>query len=457
MPADPVRATALDILDRLEAEGHTLEFYLQTLAPSDQFSQQRDRNLIFALVYGVSRWRAQLDWIIAQFSRIPASKIDTAVTNILRMALFQVFHLERVPPSAAVNTAVALTRQRVGARATGFVNAVLRNVLRRRGQIRYPDPKSEPTLALSVGHAHPQWMIQRWVDRYGFHVTESICRANNRMAPLTLRANTLTVNRAQLIDHLRRAGFTAEATLFSPWGVLVGGRDARVLQSEAFAQGWFQVQDEAAQLVSLILDARPGQKVLDACAGRGGKTANLAQTMKNIGRIVATDRVAAKLDALEHEMARLGITIAKPLVRDFGKASYMPDEGQFDRILVDAPCTGMGVLRRHPEAKWRLRPGDIRRHAGRQERLLAETAPMLKQAGVLVYAVCSTEPEETNALIERFLEQHPHFTLESVLPHLPSNAREMSDKKGCLRTCVHRHGVDGFFAVRLRRRSDRQA
>ncbi len=259
MPADPVRAAALEILERLEREGHTLDHYLNALVSPEQFPQRRDRNLIYALVYGVARWRLQLDWIIAQFSRIPLSKIEATVITILRLALFQIFHLQRVPPSAAVNTAVALTRERVGARATGFVNAVLRNAFRQKSGIVYPDPRTEPIQALSVTQAHPEWLVRRWIERHGMDQAERLCRANNQIAPLTLRVNTIKASREALIGQLRTAGYAAEATPFSPWGVHVGGRDAGVLQSDVFRQGWFQVQDEAAQLVAMILAPRPGE------------------------------------------------------------------------------------------------------------------------------------------------------------------------------------------------------
>jgi 16S rRNA (cytosine967-C5)-methyltransferase len=411
----------------------------------------KDRSLLNAIVFGVLRWQAKLDWVIARFSHMAPARMSPSVLNILRMGLVQVMLMDRVPAFAAVSTSVALARRSNPSQAATFVNAILRQAVSHLDQVPFPDSTKDPTAALAAGLSFPAWLITRWLDRLGREQTQALCQAFNAMAPLTLRVNTLKIQRSQMIDALSAAGLPGEPTNFSPHGIRLAGR-GRIAALPGLAQGWFQVQDEAAQLVALAADPQPGHKVLDACAGRGGKTGHLGQLMQNKGTILAVDKDAGRLKILENEMARLGITIAAALAHDWTTAPDNTPTGLFDRVVVDAPCSGLGVLRRNPDAKWRFDESHISVCRQRQSLLLDHLAPRVAPGGVLVYAVCSTEPEEGEQVVDGFVAKQFEFVVDNLYSHLPEPARALITPAGFIRTFPHRDGMDGFFIACLRRK-----
>ncbi|MEA3230471.1 MAG: 16S rRNA (cytosine(967)-C(5))-methyltransferase RsmB [Thermodesulfobacteriota bacterium] len=451
---DPIRRTALSILNRLERNHHTLDDILDSAVEATPISSRRDRNFIFALTYGTLRWRGRLDWILDQVSNTPVQRMNPKVRNILRLGLFQILFMDRVPKSAAVNTAVDLTKTVAGPKVSGFVNAVLRNAIRRRETISFPDAARNPVAALATRKSFPPWMIERWIEQMGHDETLAMCKTINTIAPLTLRTNTLKTDRQALTAALQADGEDPQPTPCSPLGLRLTRTNRSVPDLPGFCDGGFQVQDEAAQLVTFLLDPRPGEKILDACAGLGGKTGHIAQQMKNTGRITAVDHQSAKLNRLDQEMRRLGITIVSPKTVDLNNASTTTRLGVFDRVLVDAPCSGLGVLRRHPDAKWRHTTRTFSKMAKRQLQFLDHLAPLVKPGGILVYAVCSTEPEENERVIKPFLNNHSNFTVTPATPFLPSTARHLVTPDGYFRTLVHRDQMDGFFAVRFRKTID---
>lgn len=448
---DPIRRTALSILNRLEKSQHTLDAILDTTLADPARSSRRDRNFIFALCYGTVRWRGRLDWILAQISRTPLPDIDPQLRNILRLGLFQILFMDRVPDSAAVNTSVDLAKRAMGPKLAGYINAVLRNAIRRRETITFPDAKSDPVTALAAKLSFPPWMIERWLGRMGTDETRAMGDAINTLPPLTLRTNTLNTNRQALSAKMQENGESPIPTQCSPLGLQLTRSNTSVADLPGFKEGHFQVQDEAAQLVTCLLTPQPGEHILDACAGLGGKTGHIAQEMKNSGQLTAVDNQSAKLNQLGIEMRRLRISIVSQKTGDLSDASLTARLGQFDRILLDAPCSGLGVLRRHPDAKWRHAPRTFVKMARRQLMFLRHLAPLLKPGGVLVYSVCSTEPEENEAVINQFLKIYPNFIITPVAPFLPPTARHLTTPEGYFRTLVHRHGMDGFFAARLKK------
>ena len=443
------RAAALFLLDRLDGGRTTLDALLEDATAAWARLSRRDRALFNQLVYGVLRWRLRLDAVITAHADRPIERIAPRVRNILRLALFQLCHMDRIPPSAAVNTAVDLARHNNAARAGGFINAVLRSHLRDPQRDGLPDAVGSPVDHLSVATSLPRWLASRWHDRFGLETALALGEAINRIPPMVLRCNTLKNTPADLMDALTDAATGIEPMASVPGALQLTGPQGPIFTLQAFQEGRFAIQDAAAQLVSLMLAPRPGETVLDACAGLGGKTGHIAQLMENRGTLVALDSVGSKLERLGSEMQRLGARIVEPRIVDLNHPLPTDALFQFDRILLDAPCSGLGVLRRNPDAKWSTGKRAIPRFAQRQRRFLDHLAPCLKPGGVLVYSVCSMEPEENDELIERFLKNHPDFAIDAKAAVAAPSVDPFIGADGYLRTFPHIHPMDGFFAARL--------
>ncbi len=413
----------------------------------------RDRALTMELTYGVLRRLATLDWRLEPVLDKPLPRLPVVVQMLLRLGAYQVVFLDRIPPSAAVNESVQLAKARtraVGRDWSGLVNAVLRGLLRHPAE-PWPDLQIDPVRALSLRHSIPRWLSQRWIDRVGANVADRVCEQVSGIPPVTLRVNQLKGTREVLLQRLHQVGIAARPTLVSPHGVVL--EEGGVVPSlSGFHDGAFYVEDEAAQLIPPLLDPQPGELVLDACAAPGGKAIHLAELMHNRGTIIAIDRNRARLKLLQENCHRMGVTIVRSTIGDAraGKPSR-ETIGPFDRILVDAPCSGLGVLRRHPEAKWRKESEALLRHHRLQRDILDAVAPRLRPGGVLVYSTCSTEPEENEQVVEEFCRVHAEFRREAVAPWLPPLAADLLTEWGDLSTMGNRFSMDGFFAARLRK------
>jgi 16S rRNA (cytosine967-C5)-methyltransferase len=445
------RKTSLYILNTLDQGNKTLDHVLDEVLSQHTFFPKKDRALLQAIVYGVLRWRAKLDWIIDYFSKTRLSQIDPKVMNILRMALFQVIYLDRIPVSAAVNTSVEMAKSLAEPYVVRFVNGLLRNAARNYKQVPFPDENSDPVSALAVKKSFPKWLIERWLDRFGLEETVLLCDAINTIPPLTVRCNTLKTRRETLLMLLEKDVEKVEITGVAPDGVFFFNPKKSIPEIKAFEDGLFQVQDEAAQLVTFLLNPKPGETVLDACAGLGGKTGHISQMMNNRGELIAMDNNMNKLHRLQSEMVRLGISMVTPLTYDLNDPAAAKSIKKFDRILLDAPCSGLGVLRRNPDAKWRTLEQDLIRHAKRQTIFLDNLSHQVKPEGFLVYCVCSTEPEENESVIKGFLKKHKDFAIEKNPEGLPYEARSLLTGNGYLKTFPHLHNMDGFFAVCMKR------
>ena len=454
MKHDP-RKTALFVLNSLNKGRHTLDRILEDIQDKGLFLSRKDQALFFALVYGVLRWRGLLDWTINHFSKTSLKKIDPAILNILRLGLFQIIYLNRIPVSAAVNTSVEIAKSFASSRVPGFVNALLRKAAGEYEKIPFPDPAKNLAYSLAVSKSFPEWMIKRWLNRFGLKETEALCDAVNTIPPITVRTNSLRTTRDDLAKRLAGDVQQIENTTYSPDGIRFIKPNRPISEITAFKDGCFQVQDEAAQLVTCLLNPRPGDTVLDACAGLGGKTGHIAQMMKNTGRLLAMDNQDNKLQRLESAMKRLGISIvttcnydlASPFDRQF---SYKGFSG-FDRILLDAPCSGLGVLRRNPDAKWSISDNKLNSYKERQINFLNNLAQLVKPSGILVYAVCSTEPEENEEVVKGFLNMHSEFVVNNKLEGLPKNVYSLVNQSRYFKTYPHINNMDGFFAVCFKR------
>lgn len=410
----------------------------------------RDQALATKLVYGTLAWQGYLDALVSAFGR-PPERLDLPVRTLLRLALFQLSKLSRVPDFAAVDTAVELSKGFRGGAASGFVNAVLRGFLRDRDHFAAPPRDRDLAAHLAVTQSHPRWLVERWLGQFGPADTEALLAADNEAAPTVLRANRRTGGRQPLLDAFARAGLAARPSEFSPEGIaLESGADPSALPG--FTEGRFTVQGEASQLVGLLLGVTPGARILDACAAPGGKATHLAELLDNDGVIVAVDHNARGLGELRRAAQRLGLPCIRPVCGDAADPATT-GATPFDAVLLDAPCSGLGTLRQHPEIKWRRSPDDLAARATEQERLLRAVAERVRPGGSLVYATCTIGREENDAVIERFLATRPDFAREDAAPFLPPAARSFVGADGALRTFPHRGGLDGFFAVRLMHRT----
>ena len=455
------RNAALDILIRLEKTNELLDNVLDIVLDSGRSAKAGeaftgfsppDRRLINAIVYGVLRWRRRLDHLILQYAAQPGTRISPEIMNILRMAAFQMFYLDRVPDFAVVNTSVEMAKQRVSVKSSRFVNGLLRNMLRNPVADIASILPDNPARALAIAQSFPDWLVRRWIARFGHEEAARLCTAMNEIPPVTVRTNTLKTGRETLKSGLAQACERVEATPYAPYGLCFYGPDRPIDQLDAFQNGWFQVQDEAAQLVTLLLSPQPGDKVLDACAGMGGKTGHIGELMNNRGDILAVDKDHRKLAKLESEMKRLGISICQTSGMDLDGPAELSLPDDFDRILLDAPCSGIGVIRRNPDIKWAASKKDLSRFAKRQAAYLDKLAGHLSPAGTLLYVVCSIEPEETVNVIEKFLKNHPDFAMVADTAGLSASATDFFDSRGFFTSLPHRHHMDGFFAAGLKRK-----
>lgn len=441
------RAICLAILNRVGG----LDAHADDLL-SDSFKRYRhltslDRAFLTELTYGVLRWREKLDWAIRQFSNIPFEKIEPEIVNLLRLGLYQILFLTRTPTSAAVNESVELAKKFRGKGGAGFVNAILRSVLRQGEEIPSPDFDQDPALHISVVHSHPLWLVQRWIKEIGIEKALLLCAFNNQISPLTLRTNTLKTNRQDLILKLKEQGLKPQPTLFSEDGIRLENPPP-TSELPFWKEGLYLIQDEASQLVTSILDPKPGERILDACAAPGGKTTHIAQWMEDEGEILAIDLHREKLIGIEEGCRRLGIRRVKAKTGDATRPLPFHEEMEFDRVLADVPCSGFGTLRKNPDLKWKRREKDVNRLSELQSSILENVSQYLKRGGILVYSTCTIFREENEAVVEKFLARHPEFRLDEMDKILPKRYASLVEK-GYFRTIYSQEGMDGFFAARL--------
>jgi 16S rRNA (cytosine967-C5)-methyltransferase len=432
----------------VEEEGAYADALLGHVPEADTLPP-RDRALLTRLVYGTLAWQGYLDHILAAFARRPPAKLDAPLRTLLRLALLQICRLTKIPPFAAVNTAVELAKSFRGGAGAGLVNAVLRRAVSGWRDVPFPSRPDHPIDYLSLRFSHPRWLVERWTARYGVDETEALLRANNESAATVLRVNQLKSAPARILEEWRASQLGAEPCRYSPVGIrMTGGGTPDALPGHA--DGQFSLQGEASQLVGFLVAPKPGERVLDVCAAPGGKATHLAELMGNEGEVIAVDMNARGIERVRRMAQRLGLSILHPVVAD--ATTWDPPEGPFDRILIDAPCSGLGTLRQHPEIKWRRTPEDVASLAGLQRTLLLRSAEWLRPGGVLVYATCTLSADENELAIDDFLGHHPTIAVDDARPFMPPTGRELIDRDGFLRTFPHRHGLDGFFAVRLKAR-----
>jgi len=452
MNVETPRDLALRVLNDLSRKPGFSASSLDNLFRSASYLEERDRALISQLVQGVVRWKTRLDWSIGQSADFPLKKISLPVLNLLRLALYQILFLDRVPESAAVNEAVKQAKKRQPPYVVSFVNAVLRNVCRSKNQISFPDRGKSPVEYLSVFYSYPEWLVRKWIREWGIDFAEALLEAQNRFPALTVRSNPLKINRSDLIHRLEaESGILGKPTPYSPQGVRLENFRGKVDQEKPFHEGLFQVQDEAAQLTSILLSPLTGESVLDLCAGYGGKTTHLAELMGDKGKVIALDMNRTRLVSLATNGVRLGVRSVLPIAADASKDLSSLFRVRFDRIVVDAPCSGLGVISRHPDGKWNKKEEDIPRLAQLQKAILNRACSLLRNGGSLLYVTCTLSREENEEVVEACLAGRKDMALEDLRDRAPLWARDLIDDRGFLRTFPHLHGMDGFFGALMRK------
>ena len=402
------------------------------------------------LATGILRWRGRLDYAIGQAASKPIHQLHPLVQGLLRLTAYQLLFLDRIPPSAAVNESVKLAKaRRLPPALTAFVNAVGRTLAAGIKDLPLPDPDTAPVAALAAATSFPDWLASRWLAHLGRDAAWARARANNLHPPLTIRVNTTLISPETLRTVLQSEGVATDLCCYSPLGLTIRSLTQPPLSLPSYQRGLWLFQDEAAQLATLLLQPRPGQQILEIGAGRGGKTTHLAQILDGQGRILAVDNSQTRLVALSQNLGKMSLTGVDLLLTDAAISLPIQPERRFDRILIDAPCSGLGVLRRHPELRWRRQPDDFARFAALQRAMLHQAAPYLRPGGVMLYITCTTAAEENEHVVRDFLASQPDFVLRTPVASLPPRAQQFIEAQGYFRTLPERDGLDGFFAAAL--------
>ncbi len=437
-----VRGSAVKILNRVERTDAYLDKLLEAELRSEEINDL-DKSLLTEIVNGVLRWQMKLDWVLNGFFHGNFTKAEVTVKNALRAALYQIMFLDKVPHHAAVNEAVEFVKRIRGEKAANLVNAVLRNIIRNIDGIHYPDVTIDAGQYLAVMYSHPVWVVRRWMNRFGFAETEKLLQANNERPRLSLRINTAKTTVENFLELLRNQNVVFERSKYLNNFVETSNL-SNISQTELFRRGFFSVQDESAGIACQLLGVQKGDRVIDMCAAPGGKTTFIGEMLNGSGEVVAVDRYSTRLNLVKASCERLGITNVKIVAADGPEYSTEPA----DKVLLDTPCSGLGVLAKKPDVKLKREAEDLRDLVNLQRRLMENAATLVKQGGVLVYSTCTTEPEENFGMIRSFLERHAEFDIDSAARF--ANA-SLVTPDGYVETLPHRHGMDGSFSIRLKK------
>ncbi len=440
---DKVRETAMKVLLAVHENGAYANIALAEALRKARLNEM-DRRFATELVYGAVKAGGTLDWIVRRYTNRPLRKMTPYVRSILRLGIFQLFFLDRVPPSAVCNESTELAKKYGHAGTGKFVNAVLRAAARDPGKARVSEDDESAYLAIQF--QHPKWLVSRWLKMFGREETEQLCVFDNAAAVLSLRTNLLRITRDELVERLRMEGAKVVLSKWAPEGILCPTH-ASLNNSASLREGLFQVQDESSMQVAHVLGPQPGEFVIDMCSAPGGKTTHLAERMKNQGRILALDIYDTKLARVEENAKRLGISIIETKRLD-ARAAGDAYPQKADRVLADVPCSGLGVLRRRPDARWRKTEEEIMKLPMLQSEILESAARAVKPGGVLVYSTCTIEPAENEEVVRSFLRSHAEFSLNVTGKYLPlkPSASDM------VQFYPQRDRVDGFFIARLMRK-----
>ncbi|MDQ0059578.1 16S rRNA (cytosine(967)-C(5))-methyltransferase RsmB [Paenibacillus harenae] len=452
------RELAMDVLVKVAETGAYSNLQLNRTL-QDARLERADAGLVTELVYGTIQRQLTLDYWLDKFVAKGVRKLQPWVHQLLRLSAYQLLYLDRIPSHAAVNEAVTIAKKRGHMGISGMVNGVLRSMDRGKSELS-PDhiKHDDPAVRLSLRHSYPEWLVRRWLATYGAETTESICAAGNDQPHASIRVNTLRTSREALLELLRESGYNAEASKIAPSGINVG-KGGNMADTIEFREGLWSVQDESSMLVAEVVAPAAGMKVLDCCAAPGGKSTHLAELMGGKGKVWANDLHEHKRELIVSQTERLKLRNVEAITEDATKLSERFAPGSMDAVLLDAPCSGFGVIRRKPEIRWTKTAGDVAEIAAVQHRLLDAVCGLVREGGVLVYSTCTMEAEENEEQVAAFLQRHPEFERDAAgwPDTIADSLRETGvigdDFNGQAQLLPHHFGSDGFFIARMVRRS----
>lgn len=443
------RSLAVKIITRCERTDSYLDKLIDTELKNDTLNDF-DKALLNELTHGVIRWMRRLDWFLNGFYRGSYEKCQPEVRNAMRVALYQIMFLNKIPYSAAVNEAVEFVKRLHGDKHAGVVNGLLRTIIRTLENLVWPTRDVDEVNYLGMVQSHPNWMVKRWIQRLGFDDAEKFCEFNNKRPILGLRVNKLKSNIDEVETYLNNKGIATRRGANIDYFLTIKSM-GRIYTDEYFKNGYFSVQDESAGLVSTLLDPKPGDLVMDLCAAPGGKTMHMAELMNNEGKIIAIEKYSSRAKALETNIKRTNVTNTQVVYDSIlaPETSLLREEllGKADKILLDAPCSGLGVITKKPDIKMKRELEDIQKLQKLQMELIMESSKYLKPGGVLVYSTCTTEPEENFDVIKCFLEKNPDFKIDSAERFVKN--KKIVTKEGYIETYPFKNYIDGSFSIRL--------
>ena len=444
---DRVRDAAIRVIYRVLREGAYSNIALKQVLDESGFGRL-DKAFVTEIVNGTLRNLMRIDWIRSQF--VKKNKIEPWVEDIIRCGIYQIVFLDRVPDSAVCNESAELARKHGHEGAVKFVNGVLRNISRNKEKLNYPDEDRDPAGYLSVFYSHPKWMTEKLIKDYGKEFARELLKANNEIPPFTIRCNMLKISKKELMAILSEEGIEYREGSYNPEAIQISGTSS-IEDKDSFKKGYYQVQDESSMLVAHIADPKPGEMILDMCSAPGGKTAHMAELMGNTGEIVARDIYKHKLKLVQENCGRLGVSIVRTELYD----ALNMDTGSIekcDRVLLDAPCSGLGVIRRKPDLRWKKEPEDFRELIKLQKKMLNLASKYVKPGGKLIYSTCTINKEESIEIVRDFLSKNRQFELKSLKGLIPESLVCRNSHEGYLELFPNIHGTDGFFIAGIEKR-----
>ncbi|WP_082234222.1 16S rRNA (cytosine(967)-C(5))-methyltransferase RsmB [Halobacillus massiliensis] len=443
-----LRETALDLLTRVGEQGGYSHVLLDQAMQHSNLSL-KDGALLTEIVYGTLQNKLKIDYQIHPYIH-RQKKLKPWVKWLLYMSVYQMIYLERVPDHAVIHEAVEISKKKGHKGISGFVNGVLRNVQRR--GVEDTEQIKDEVEKLSISTSHPEWLVRRWISLYGFETTEAMCRHNLKTLPMSVRIQPLRISLEEAESQLRERGFETKRSIFSEQGLLI--IKGNILKDPLFTDGMVTIQDQSSMLVAEMMDLKSGQKVLDACSAPGGKTTHIAEKIEDQGKVFAYDLHEKKAFQVSEKAHRLQLTSIEAGQADSRNLQDLHKSETFDRILLDAPCSGLGVMRGKPDIKYQKKEQDIFSLRKIQSDLLKSVAPLLKRGGSLVYSTCTVDTHENEQAVEQFLKEDEEFMVDpDFFTELPAELRDsLGVSEYGLQIFPHQWDTDGFFLTRLLRK-----
>ncbi|MBK7252436.1 MAG: 16S rRNA (cytosine(967)-C(5))-methyltransferase RsmB [Ignavibacteria bacterium] len=448
---EDARSCAVKILCRCERTDSYLEKLIDAELKNDTLNDF-DKALLNEISHGVIRWMRRLDWFLNGFYRGNYEKCLPEVRNAMRVALYQILFLNKIPYSAAVNEAVEFIKRIHGEKHAGVVNGLLRTIIRTLENLVWPTREIDEVNYLGIIQSHPNWMVNRWIKRFGFDEAVKLCEENNKRPVMALRVNTIKISTSDFEEYLKTKNLYYKNGNYLD-NFFTTKTMSKIYTDDYFKQGFFSIQDESAGLAAKLLSPEKDELIIDVCSAPGGKTSYISEMMNNQGQIIAVDKYLSRIEVMQKNFERLGVRNAKVIHDDISepRTAELKDLliGKADKILVDAPCSGLGVLSKKPDIKWKREPDDIVQLQKLQIEILENALKYLKPEGKIIYSTCTTETEENMNVIENFLNAHPEFSIENAAEFVPE---KVVNKDGCIELFPHIHNTDGAFSARLTRR-----